>query len=275
MELTASEQLLYSTVKITASMAGTPKEIGTGFFFRFCTHGGNHIPALVTNKHVLKQYDQATINCHLAKDGMPSGEFIGLDIETKGRVIKHPSEAIDLCALLIGDGVAEFSKIGMPLFYVSLDHSLIPKDGDWQYFDAIEDVMMIGCPRGISDEVNNLPIIRRGITASPMSKDYNGKPEFMVDMACFPGSSGSPVFIYDRMGYMDRKANTYRIDGRRLHLVGILYEGPIFTNKGQVVLAEPPAVTVPSMMHLGNIIKASELEVLDREVRKFVDTLPH
>ncbi len=44
---------------------------------------------------------------------------------------------------------------------------------------------MIGYPNGIWDEANNMPIIRRGITATHPNFNYNGKPEFMIDAACF------------------------------------------------------------------------------------------
>lgn len=37
---------------------------------------------------------------------------------------------------------------------------------------------------------------RRGITATNINFDYNGKKEFVIDAACFPGSSGFPVFIW-------------------------------------------------------------------------------
>jgi len=57
---------------------------------------------------------------------------------------------------------------------------------------------MIGYPNGLWDHVNNLPLIRRGITASHPGVDYqiegqNGPGVTVIDMACFPDSSGSPV----------------------------------------------------------------------------------
>src|SRR5690606_28078780 len=132
--------------------------------------------------------------------------------------------------------------------------------------------VMIGCPNGLSDETNNLPISRRGITATSLTKDYNGKPEFMVDMACFPGSSGSPIFLYDKNGYWDRKKNSYNLGAPRLKLVGILYAGPLIANDGRIVLSHMPRVEISSMMHLGNAIKASELRVLDQLVRQMTTT---
>ena len=64
--------------------------------------------------------------------------------------------------------------------------------------NAVEEIMMIGYPNGLWDAKNNLPIVRRGITGTPAFVDYNDKPEFVIDAACFPGSSGSPVFIVNQ-----------------------------------------------------------------------------
>ena len=71
--------------------------------------------------------------------------------------------------------------------------------------DAIEDIIFIGYPNGIWDSVNNMPILRKGSTATHPCLNYNGKKEFMIDAACFPGSSGSPVLIFNENGYKDKK----------------------------------------------------------------------
>jgi len=44
---------------------------------------------------------------------------------------------------------------------------------------------------------NNLPIVRKGITATtPYFLNYNGKREFLVDIAAFARfHSGSPIFV--------------------------------------------------------------------------------
>lgn len=274
--MSVAEEILYSTVKITAFSNRQAFSTGTGFFTAFDHDGTSCFPALVTNKHVINSCDQIQIICHLKKNETeePSGQFIRLIVEiNEKQVVYHPDENIDLCAIAIANLLNQAINQGTPIFFKYLDLDLIPSDDDWQYFDAIEEVTMVGCPNGISDEVNNLPIVRKGITASSLGKLYNGKQEFMVDMACFPGSSGSPIFLYDKLGYLDRKTNNYFMDRSRLHLVGILYAGPQITNNGQVILAQPPQVTVAAMMHLGNAIRSTELHILNEEVRRFKATL--
>ena len=46
------------------------------------------------------------------------------------------------------------------------------------------------------DQVNLIPITRTGMTATPLQLDYDGRPSFLIDASVFPGSSGSPVFVY-------------------------------------------------------------------------------
>ncbi len=274
-ELTLAERLLYSTVKLTASKNGVPVSTGTGFFMSFAAEGSVIMPAIVTNKHVVQGADQITAICHFAEGDKPSGKFVAFNLViAPGSYIGHPDPAVDLCAVPIGDIMNQASNAGTPIFIQWIDLSIIPSDDDWQYFDAIEDVTMVSCPNGISDESNNLPIVRRGITASSLSKRYNGKDEFMVDMACFPGSSGSPVFIYDRNGFLDRRTNSYKIGAQRILFVGVLYAGPQISNNGQIILGQPPRVIVAAMMHLGNVIRSSAVRVLDAEFRRLFGGMP-
>ena len=70
---------------------------------------------------------------------------------------------------------------------------------EWaENLDAIEDIIMVGYPNGIFDTTNNRPIVRKGITASDPKIDYEGKRLFMADIACYYGSSGSPVLVYKK-----------------------------------------------------------------------------
>ncbi len=211
-ELTPAEQMLYSTVKLVTKGGGEVRATGTGFFVNFAVRGQSIVPAIVTNRHVIEAGDEVTALCHLANENKPSGKFAQCTMPTTGQnVFRHPDDSVDLCAIPIGQIMQQAIASKTPLFCVYLGLDLIPSDEDWEYFDAIEEVTMIGCPNGISDEANNLPIVRRGITATSLGKRYNGKSEFMVDMACFPGSSGSPVFLHDRAGYLDRRANSYMV----------------------------------------------------------------
>jgi len=107
----------------------------------------------------------------------------------------HPEPDIDLCILPIAPILIAAKEQGDDPFFVPADDSLIPTPADLNDLTAMEDIVMIGYPNGICDSVNNQPVFRKGITATHPAKDFKGKPEFMIDAACFPGSSGSPRYL--------------------------------------------------------------------------------
>lgn len=266
--LSLAERLLYSTVKITALNQGNIIGTGTGFFTTFNQTIESIVPVLITNKHVITGADQIRITCHIAEEKIykPSGTFIEVNIFLHDTLFNHPDPNIDLCAISTGSILQQAIDRKIPIFYAPITMDTIPTEAEWQYLDAIEDITMVGCPNGISDTVNNLPIIRQGITATSPSKNYNGKHEFMIDIACFPGSSGSPVFLYNPHGYLDKETNQFMMGRPRLKLLGILYAGPQVTNSGQIILANPSQFTINSMMHLGYAIKSNQLRILENHV---------
>jgi hypothetical protein len=126
---------------------------------------------------------------------------------------------------------------------------------------------MIGYPNGIWDSVNNLPIIRKGITATHPSIDYDGRREFLIDAACFPGSSGSPVFLFNLSSYTTKSGGTI-IGGSRIKLIGVLYAGPQYSAEGEVRIVNVPTqqkvVAVSAIPNnLGFVIKAERLRDFD------------
>src|SRR5690606_32118899 len=120
---------------------------------------------------------------------------------------------------------------------IPLDKSLIMSDEELDQLTALEDIIMIGYPNGIWDSVNNLPIMRRGITATHPKMDFNGKPEFMIDAACFPGSSGSPIILLNEGSYRTQDSI---VMGSRVKLLGVLYAGPVSTVTGNIQVVNIP-----------------------------------
>ncbi|MBD7948725.1 S1 family peptidase [Psychrobacter communis] len=268
--LSTAESLLYSTVKITSISNG--KEIGTGtaFYSIFNRKSDSLQPVLITNKHVVDGADKISIRCHIADPETYelTGRLLDVTVALHDTLLPHPDNNIDLCAISIGSILQQAIDQKIPIFYAPVTMDWIPDEEEWQYFDSIEDITMVGCPRGLTDEKNNFPIVRKGITATSPNKDYNGKKEFMVDMACFPGSSGSPIFLYNANGYLNRKTQSYLMGETRLKLLGILYGGPTLTNSGQIILNKGFEFEVSSMMHLGFAIKSTEIKVLEKHALK-------
>lgn len=180
----------------------------------------------------------------------------------------HPDPDVDLCAMPIASITNIFELQSQKIFFIPLSIRLIPSSGDIENLGAVEDIIMVGYPNGIWDEVNNQPIFRKGITATHPAKNYMGKKEFVIDAACFPGSSGSPVFIYNPNGYFDREGN-YFLGQPRLLLLGVLYAGPQHTVQGQIRVIDAKLDHVPISLslipnNLGYVIKSERIQEFEK-----------
>ena len=184
-------------------------------------------------------------------------------------VTLHPDTNVDLCAILLTP-ILQFAKIqNKSLFYRFFDKNFIlTKQYIDNEIDAIEDILMIGYPNGLWDSLNNLPILRRGSSATHPNIDYEGKKEFIIDIACFPGSSGSPVLIYNQLGGTS-KNGSISIGTPRLCLLGILYAGHQFSVSGEIKVQNIPTnqqlyplTNIP--MNLGLVIKAERILELEQ-----------
>ncbi|MCL6600070.1 MAG: serine protease [Alicyclobacillus macrosporangiidus] len=280
MALSMIDQLMYTTVKITAlDSRGIPVSTGTGFFFKFDKGNGIIQPIIVTNKHVLIKYDPQTrtvveeydkilihFNLADAQNNPIAGRYYSYTaMGIKQGRIDHPQGDIDLCCVPIAPLIRDMQSRGLQPFYVNIDKSVIPDEKTWSELNAMEDIVMIGYPNGLWDHVNNLPIMRRGVTATHPKFDYNGEPKFVIDCACFPGSSGSPVFIFNQGSY--HKNGAIVVDSRLL-FVGILYAGPQHTATGEIQVVDVPTAIQPVVFslipnNLGYVIKSTK--VLDFE----------
>jgi hypothetical protein len=265
-ELSFTEQLAYSTVRIETELSVSERGTGTGFFFQLPHEGDSKIPLMVTNKHVVEGALKGTfkLTC-MAPDGGPdrlNHLTITLDLFEK-RWIPHPDGVTDLCVMPIAPLLQELSAQKKPVFYRKLGEDIIPSKPELEALWGLEEVVMIGYPNGIWDEVNNFPIFRRGITATNPLFDWNDRPEFLIDLACFPGSSGSPVLLYNTSGFYTDKAGAPKA-GFRVKLLGILYAGPQHEVSGEVKIVTVPTKNVPVAFsripnNLGIVIKSSKL----------------
>lgn len=257
-----ASEMFFSTFKVT-TFVGSTKGSGTGFVFNYQIKNST-IPFLVTNKHVLKGAEKCSLIFNkVGNVGEPKlGDPAEIKFETLDQVwFGHPDPEIDLTVSLLGPFLTGFRTAhNFDVFYRGIPQNLVPSCIELAEFDSLENVVFVGYPNGIWDEKNLLPVIRRGSTATPLSVDFNGKRQFLIDASVFGGSSGSPVFIYDKGMVADRKGNV-RI-GQRLHFVGVVTAVFIRQDQNEVTQDNIPT-TISSfvrsieMLDLGIVLKSS------------------
>lgn len=68
---------------------------------------------------------------------------------------------------------------------------------DFNPFNRIQEIYMIGYPREIYNKDVNLPVIQKGIAATSLCDGYNGGSMFLTDIPVIKGSSGSPIYVIE------------------------------------------------------------------------------
>jgi V8-like Glu-specific endopeptidase len=271
------KQLLFSTVRIVADTDDQKKSIGTGFLIAKKINDTAQQIFLVTNKHVIAKADdtgkivgkfsKASFSFIKNEDNHPKlGDSVAINVDNlTDMFLQHPDENVDLAIYNISDLYNQLTQnLKQNIFIRTIPIEMIPKESE--DFDAIEDVLFVGYPNGIFDQKNHLPIMRRGITASPYNVDFNGGKKFIIDAQVFPGSSGSPVFIKEQ----NLRNGTLRLGTENYFFVGIISK--VFHRDETGDLIESVAPTIPTansfsvkqMIGLGICEKSNQiLELID------------
>lgn len=266
---TLTEIAMYNSVRLVTSTGS-----GTGFFFTYIFDEGE-VPILVTNKHVVNNNPNEIVKLLVHTGDNKTKTVFDESIEVTLNLEWFFHSKHDLCFCYVAP-IAEYVKqrYNKEIYYSTIEKNLIPDKEKLEELSAVENVVMVGYPIGLWDSLHNLPLFRRGITSTHPAYDFNVEGVGVVDMACFPGSSGSPIFIIDENGYSDKQGKTY-IGAKRILFLGILFEGPQLTLEGDVKVIQTKDKVVShtnSLVNLGYYIKTYELiefeEVIKKEISK-------
>ena len=172
------ENLTFSTAKLSATTTSGSTRIGTSFIYTL--HDGERLyPFAVTNWHVVKGTERFSLTFPAGRGtaGALGGGMVAEFLSSERDWIRHPDPSVDLACIPIAQAVEDSKATGRELFFRSLDPGMLMRQVHYSVIDAIEDVVVVGYPNGLIDPVHLLPIVRKGITATPLEVDYGGKPE--------------------------------------------------------------------------------------------------
>jgi hypothetical protein len=252
---------------------------GTGFFYRVALGNGQEVPIIVTNKHVIanKAFMKFRVST-IPKDADPDTAVDVRSVNTieiqialhDSLVIPHSDAAVDLCAVRCATEIHPLLLGARRLHVAFLSRDLHLTENEASLLRHVETVAMTGYPIGLYDNVNDAPIVRIGSTATHALLPFQGRPEFVIDMQCLPGSSGSPVFLFQ--DGLFRSSKSASSPGTQIALLGVLHAGPTWNVDGTLQprplptsINLVPVTQVPT--GLGFVIRAAEIDVLASEIR--------
>lgn len=266
---TVDEQLIRTTTRIVA-IGNDVVSTGTGFFYQFKIDN-KKVPVIVTNKHILDGASVVKLTISCLGD---EAKTIKLSLPIIDRsIIRHPDPQVDLCLIKIAPLLNSLGNKMLRIVFLQ-EENIITNSYVSENVSNIEDITIVEYPDGIIDEFNNLPIVRKGITATSIKYDFNSKKEFLIDSAIYGGSSGSPVFIFNQGSY-SIKNNLYA--GDRLFLIGIVYavtqhraDGSLKIKQAPTTATLYPETYIPN--NLGVVIKAQRILDFNRIIKQILDS---
>lgn len=253
---TVGHQLLFNTVRLeTQDVDGNPLGVGTGFLLNATSDRGTSETFVVTNKHVVEGAWTLLVYFTREEAGEPkigSPMYVRFD-QFSATCHGHPEPDVDIAVAPVGWMLDLISKDkGATAYFPKISTNIIAQPETIEDWDVIRPILFVGYPNGLFDEENFTPIVRQGVTATPVQLDFNGQPSFLIDASVFPGSSGSPVFAYSL---------AVNGDILKVELIGILSAVFTQTDEGSFELVPAPTKVEPRvkfrhMIDLGLVWKA-------------------
>lgn len=268
-----TKKLLFNTVRVDTVLEDGSEGSGTAFVMSHAHARGTHT-FIVTNRHLVEGVRRGGLVFTQKRNGQPLiGQRFQLNIEDFPLAwFTHPDPEVDLAIIPMRPLEQAAREQGVELYYHIIDSRLAPDAATLSALDALEEVLFVGYPSGVWDQVNLMPILRRGTTATPMALNFEGRPEFLIDAAVYPGSSGSPVFIYQTDVLRPNSSG-----GRKFLFAGVISAVFFREEANHLVSAPVPAnlggtVIGSEMIDLGLVIKAqSVIEAMNAYLKRWVE----
>lgn len=222
----ALSDIVATVTPVCTYRAGSLLASASGFFYYYS--GSLH---LVTSRAaVVDLPDELCLRLHTDPDDLTQHEELRAPLFEDGAPIwqEHPTRAdeVDLVTIpLDGDE--------MELRYVIRAFSIldqVPRDIE---LPLGEDVLVVGFPQGLYDDVHNLPIVRSATIASVYPVPFQGQPLGALDVVLPATTAGAPVVTKGSPVVRTQDGQTTLVDKGENYLAGIhAARSPIRTTEG-------------------------------------------
>ena len=268
-----------STVQLLAgSNPATLTSTGTGFYYKVVHPTTNLAKILIiTNKHVVRGASMVqfvissapsitNVNGH--RQPIDRRDDV-VNWSLNANLLEHPDPQIDLCAIDVTIPLGNVLQSGRQLRSMFIDRSWLPSPESRSLLRDIEQVLVVGYPHGIWDQHNNMPVARIGTTATHPLAMYQGKSNFLIDVAAFGGSSGSPVFTYESPMFRQDDGNLS--PGTKVQFLGVIWGVLEKSTSGSLRQVEIPAAltvvpTVATSLNLALALHGEAILAIDELV---------
>ena len=191
-----SVDLISATVQVEQPLSDGTRTVATGFLISDPGPNGAPRVVLVTADHVFEHMpgDKATIGYRVqGADGAWRYAPQKLTIRRDGKALWAHHGSRDVAAIVIQAPPA-FAKAAIPLNWLATDDTF-----DKYQLGPGDEMMTLGFPQGLSSNAAGFPILRAGRVASYPLGPSAAFPTFLLDFQVFPGNSGGPVYLTDKL----------------------------------------------------------------------------
>ena len=163
-----TKKLLFNTIRVDTELEDGSEGSGTAFVVSHAHGRGTHT-FIVTNRHLVDGVRRGGLVFTQKRNGKPVlGQRFQLNIEDFPHAwFMHPDPEVDLAIVPMRPLEQAARDQGVELYYHAIDSRLAPDAAALHAMDALEEVLFVGYPSGVWDQVNLMPILRRGTTATP------------------------------------------------------------------------------------------------------------
>jgi len=215
----AIDELVTIVARLTSYEKDELKKTGSGFFYT--NTSGLHY---ITNRHMVikedENYHPDKISLRLHKDAnnlQDNGDFL-IELYDNGNPIwkEHPKygSKVDV----VGIPIDQDKIKGNFIIKAFAPQNHLPNDIE---IEIGQELMVMGFPKGFSDDLYNLPIIRNANLASVYPVPFRGNPFVLIDSRLHGGTSGSPVITKVMNMVKKTDGSTAIMSGNPRYLIGI------------------------------------------------------